>query len=147
MKHQAFWVDYLQRMGATDTDWIHLLASDDEVRLSGITAITDEDGDWPLNPGSAYFSPWAMRHEQPDQVWDGDPNEDLEGWTGLPIVGPSPRPVVEWIRQQRVQPTYIQMNGSVATLRKVSSNSRTCAHARPAPCGSRWRSRRPHATK
>lgn len=78
MQHQAFWVDYLQRTGTRPTDWIYWLAYDDEVRSRGIDAITDAHGNWPLTPQTAYFGPWAMRHEQAETLWNGDPQEPLE---------------------------------------------------------------------
>jgi len=117
MQHQAFWIDYLQSTGATQTDWIYWLAYDDEVRVRGIDAITDEDGNWPLEQDTVYFGPWAMRHEKPDTLWDGDPTAPLESWTSFPIEGPLRLPVMEWIRQQLIQPTYMQMSGSVCPLR------------------------------
>jgi len=117
MQHQAFWIDYLQSTGATQTDWIYWLAYDDEVRTRGIDEITDDDGNWPLEQDTVYFGPWAMRHEKPGTLWDGDPTAPLESWTSFPIDGPLKLPVLEWIRQQLVQPTYMQMSGSVCPLR------------------------------
>mgnify|MGYP006444230393 CR=1 FL=1 len=113
MEHQAFWIDYLQRTGVRGTDWIYWLAYDDEVRTRGIEAIVDPRGGWPLEPGTAYFGPWAMRHESPDELWSGDDTEELESWTSFPVDGPLRLPVSEWIRQQLQQPTYMQMSGSV----------------------------------
>lgn len=116
MEHQAFWVTYLENTGATPTDWIYWLAYDDEIRPKGIEAITDEHGSWPLEPDTVYFGPWAMRHEQPDQLWAGNPTEPLESWTSFPIQGPTKLPVLTWIADQLRQPTYMQMSGSIAPL-------------------------------
>ena len=116
MAHQAFWIDYLERTGATKNDWIYWLAYDDQVRTRGIGNLVDEDGNWPLTHGTAYFGPWAMRHEQADQIWSGDPAADLESWTSFPIEGPLQLPVAQWISNQLVQPTYMQMSGSVIAL-------------------------------
>ena len=113
MQHQAFWIEYLQQTGAVPTDWIYWLAYDDEVRERGITAITDDDGNWPLGQDTVYFGPWAMRHEQPDALWAGDPNTALESWTSFPAEGPTRLPLMSWITNQLVQPTYMQMSGSV----------------------------------
>lgn len=113
MEHQAFWIDHLQRTGAKADDWIYWLAYDDEVRLRGIEAIVDDTGGWPLQRGTAYFGPWAMRHERADLPYDGPLDEPLESWTSFPLAGPLRLPVLEWIRQQLVQPTYMQMSGSV----------------------------------
>ncbi len=113
MQHQAFWVDHLEKSGARPSDWIYWLAYDDEVRGKGITAITDESGDWPLKVDTAYFGPWAMRHESADTPWGGDPNAELESWTSFPAQGPTRLPVTTWIKQQFQQPTYMQMSGSV----------------------------------
>ena len=116
MRHQAFWVDYLIRSGASPQDWIYWLAYDDEVRARGIEVIVDERGSWPLAPGTAYFGPWAMRHELPEQLWAGDPLEQLESWTSFPVQGPIELPVERWIAAQLRQPTYMQMSGSVNPL-------------------------------
>jgi len=115
MRHQALWITYLQTTQASPKDWIYWLAYDDEVRVSGIDAITTNN-EWPLHPGTAYFGPWAMRHESPEALWHGDPHAPLESWTSFPIAGPTQLPVAEWIAQQLVQPTYMQMSGSVNQL-------------------------------
>jgi hypothetical protein len=116
MEHQAFWIEYLQGTGARGTDWVYWLAYDDEVRLRGIEAIVNPDGSWPLEAGTAYFGPWALRHESPEELWRGDVNAALESWTSFPADGPLRLPVSKWIRQQLEQPTYIQMSGSVNSL-------------------------------
>ncbi len=116
MEHQAFWVHYLQETGATRDDWVYWLAYDDEVRVSGLQALTDEAKQWPLEPGTAYFGPWAMRHEKPDQLWNGDPVDPLEVWTSFPSSGPTRLTVAQWVSDQLRQPTYMQMSGSVTQL-------------------------------
>jgi len=116
MQHQAFWVEYLIRSGASAQDWIYWLAYDDEVRARGVEAIVNGAGSWPLVPRTAYFGPWAMRHEQPEQLWAGDPNARLESWTSFPLEGPTELAVEQWITEQLRQPTYIQMSGSVNPL-------------------------------
>ncbi len=117
MDHQRFWIDYVQHTGARPDDWIYWLAYDDEVRPAGIDRIIDDAGNWELEPGTAYFGPWAMRHEQADSLWDGDPEEPLESWTSFPVPGPTHLPVAEWIANQLRQPTYMQMSGSVTSFR------------------------------
>jgi hypothetical protein len=116
MEHQAFWVDHLQHRGTSPREWIYWLAYDDQVRVRGVDAIVDARGAWPLRAGTAYFGPWAMRHEQADRPYDGPWNQPLESWTSFPASGPTRLPVLEWIRQQLVQPTYMQMSGSVCAF-------------------------------
>ena len=116
MQHQAFWIDYLQRTGAKPTDWIYWLAYDDEVKPTGIERIVDEHGNWPLEQGTVYFGPWAMRHESADKLWNGDPRASLESWTSFPANGPTRLPLMRWIKDQLRQPTYMQMSGSVCLL-------------------------------
>jgi len=113
MEHQAFWVTHLEKTGVRRDDWIYWLAYDDEVRTTGINELVDEYGNWPLELGTAYFGPWAMRHEQPDHLFDGPFDEPLESWTSFPINGPLKLPVLDWIEDQLIQPTYMQMSGSV----------------------------------
>ena len=113
MEHQAFWVNHLQATGTSSDAWIYWLAYDDQVRVQGIRALVNEDGDWPLRSGTAYFGPWAMRHEAADEVISEPSKVPLESWTCFPLEGPPRLPVGEWVAQQIIQPTYMQMSGSV----------------------------------
>lgn len=113
MEHQTYWVDYLESAGVRPNAWIFWLAYDDEVRLRGIEAITNSGGHWPLQGDTSYIGPWAMRHEQPEELFNGDPHAPLESWTSFPANGPLRLPVAAWIREQLRQPTYMQMSGSV----------------------------------
>ncbi|CAB4834528.1 MAG: hypothetical protein F2763_07725 [Actinobacteria bacterium] len=131
MAHQAFWIDYLERTGATENDWIYWLAYDDQVRTRGIGNLVDENGNWPLTRGTAYFGPWAMRHEQADQIWSGNPAAALESWTSFPLGGPLKLAVAEWVEFQLRQPTYMQMSGSVAAL----ANHQQLIHSFPKKTG------------
>jgi hypothetical protein len=117
MKHQEFWVDYLENSGSAPSDWIFWLAHDDEVRPRGIKEVIDGSGNWPLQADTAYFGPWAMRHESASDLWHGDQDAILESWTSLPQRGPNRLRIETWIRQQLLQPTYMQMSGSVNPLR------------------------------
>jgi hypothetical protein len=117
MQHQRFWIDHLRASGSQPNDWILWLAYDDELRRSGIEAVTNPDHSWPLESDVAYLGPWAIRHETAERIWDGDPNQALESWTSFPKQGPTKLKTSEWLFQQLAQPTYIQMSGSVMTLR------------------------------
>lgn len=125
MKHQAFWIDHLERTGVRGVDWIYWLAYDDQVRRAGIEAIVDAQGNWPLRSGTAYFGPWAMRHEKAEAIFDGPWDEPLESWTSFPPQGPTRLPVARWIADQLRQPTYIQMSGSVCSFKSHRSLSRS----------------------
>ena len=116
MQHQAFWVDHLEQTGVQSTEWIYWLAYDDQIRAKGIEALLDTSGSWPLTQGTAYFGPWAMRHEQADEVFAGPWDQILESWTSFPLSGPTTLPVLDWITLQLKQPTYMQMSGSVCTF-------------------------------
>ena len=116
MSHQAFWINYLANTGVNPQDWIYWLSYDDEVKASGITKLVDEAGNWPLEPGTAYFGPWAMRHEDASQLFSGPWDTKLESWTSFTLEGTTKLPVVRWVSNQVLQPTYIQMSGSVATF-------------------------------
>ena len=121
MEHQRFWIDYAERTGATPDDWIYWLAYDDQVRARGIEALLDDAGNWPLTPGTIYFGPWAMRHEKADQLFAGPWDEPIESWTSFPVDGPTRLTVAAWICRQLRQPTYLQMSGSLATLRSFQA--------------------------
>lgn len=116
MSHQAFWIDYLLATGVKPRDWIYWLSYDDEVKASGIANLVDETGNWPLEQGTAYFGPWAMRHEGADVLFSGPWDAQLESWTAFPSDGPTMLPVAQWVSSQLLQPTYIQMSGSVTTF-------------------------------
>ena len=117
MDHQRFWISYVESTGADEHDWIYWLAYDDQVRPRGIESIVDAQGSWPLVPGTAYFGPWAMRHEMADELFDGPWDAPLESWTSFPAHGPTHLTVAEWIAHQLEQPTYMQMSGSVVSFR------------------------------
>lgn len=113
MQHQDFWITYLQEQGVGPEQWIYWLAYDDQVWSPGLNAITNQSNELDLSPNTAYIGPWAMRHEQPDSLWDGDGNAPMEVWTSFPKQGPTTLPLMQWIADQLKQPTYMQMSGSV----------------------------------
>jgi hypothetical protein len=121
MPHQYFWLSHLEESGAKPDDWLYWFAHDDEIKPSGIRAVIDADGNWPLVPGTIYFGPWAMRHDEPEKLFDGRTDTPLESWTSFPIQGPLELPVAEWIAQQLIQPTYINMSGCITTLRSFQA--------------------------
>ncbi len=113
MQHQAFWVNHLQATGTKPNDWIYWLAYDDQVRIQGIRQLVGEDGHWPLKADTAYFGPWAMRHETAEDALTEPSTVPLESWTSFPLDGPTRLPVGQWIAHQLIAPTYMQMSGSV----------------------------------
>lgn len=113
MEHQTYWVDYLESTGMRPDAWVFWLAYDDEVRLRGLQTITDVEGNWPITLDTSYIGPWAMRHEDPEKLFDGDLQAPLESWTSFPTDVPLRLPVASWIGEQLRQPTYMQMSGSV----------------------------------
>jgi hypothetical protein len=117
MHHQEFWIHHLLTTGAHDEDWIFWLAYDDQLRLRGLQEVVPNELQWPLAENFAYFGPWGMRHESPDQLWELTPGERLETWTGFEKGGPKVLNPTEWTLDQLIQPTYIQMSGSVASLK------------------------------
>ena len=116
MAHQYFWLTHLESTGAEPTDWIYWFAHDDEIRPSGIASMIDDRGNWPLEHGTIYLGPWAMRHEQGDTLFDGPRDIDLESWTSFPPEGPLRLTVGDWVAGQLVQPTYINMSGCITTM-------------------------------
>ena len=116
MKHQRFWIEYLEGTNITPSDWIYWLAYDDELLVDGIRRLVDDAGNWDLNLNCSYFGPWAMRHEGPNELWSGDPSLPLEVWTSLPPGTGYRCSITKWIQYQLRTPTYIQMSGSVLPL-------------------------------
>lgn len=121
MSHQYFWVNHLETTGAQRTDWIYWFAHDDELRVTGIKSITNSENSWPLSQGTIYLGPWAMRHDEPEQLFDGPRDVELESWTSFPVTGPTRLPVAQWIGDQLIQPTYINMSGCVTTLESFTA--------------------------
>jgi len=91
-------------------------AHDDELRPRGISNLIDEAGNWPLKEGTIYLGPWGMRYDPPGELFDGDRNGPLESWTSFPIEGPLRMPVAQWVTDQLIQPTYLNMSGCVTQL-------------------------------
>jgi len=116
MAHQYFWLDHLERTGETATTWVTWFAHDDQLRPAGLKALVGPEAGWPLQPGTCYLGPWGMRYDPPGGMYDGPADAPLESWTSFPIDGPLRLPVAEWIRQQLLQPTYINMSGCVTQL-------------------------------
>lgn len=114
--HQFFWLDYLESTGEGSETWVMWFAHDDELRPRGIRNLVDQRGNWPLEDGTIYLGPWGMRYDPPGELFDGDRNGPLESWTSFPIDGPVRMPVAQWIADQLVQPTYINMSGCVTKL-------------------------------
>lgn len=117
MRHQEFWINYLQETGVHDDDWIYWLAYDDEIDSGGIARLIDSDGNWPLSADSAFLGPWKIRHESPMSLWKQEESSDDETWTCLEHGSNGGMNAMTWIRSQLVRPTYIQMSGSVMTFR------------------------------
>lgn len=113
MRHQDFWITHLERSGVMPTDWIFWLAYDDQIWPQGLATLANKRHELSLDPQSAYFGPWAMRHEQPDLLWSGSEADHMEVWTSFPSNGPITLPLLTWIGDQLDQPTYMQMSGSV----------------------------------
>lgn len=116
MEHQAYWINYLLNTGADVQDWIFWLAYDDQLRLNGLQAIAPDPNLWPLKKNHAYFGPWGIRHELPDKLWEPSSDAILETWTSFPSHGPTTMSPLNWALDQLVQPTYMQMSGSVCSL-------------------------------
>jgi len=66
---------------------------------------------------SVYFGLWPVRHEQPEQLWSGNPDDPMETWTSSPQEGPTKLPLITWIGDQLKQPTYMQMSGLLIPFR------------------------------
>jgi hypothetical protein len=116
MQHQYFWLAHLEATGERPHDWVYWFAHDDEIRARGLAQLTDEHGGWPLTPQTIYLGPWGMRYDPPGAMYSGDPGAPLESWTSFPLAGPLRLSVGEWVSQQLVQPTYINMSGCVTQL-------------------------------
>lgn len=115
--HQYFWLDYLETTGEGSSSWVMWFAHDDELRPRGISDLTDEAGSWPLADGTIYLGPWGVRYDPPGGLYKGDPHAPLESWTSFPLDGPLRMNVAQWVSDQLIQPTYINMSGCVTQLR------------------------------
>lgn len=116
MQHQAFWIAYLLKTGATLSDWIYWLAYDDQVSVGGIKQILTKEGEWPLETGTSYFGPWVVRHESAHELWREPESGEDEIWTCFDTQASLPIESFEWLHEQLTEPTYMQMSGSVTQL-------------------------------
>ena len=132
--HQYFWLDYLESTGERSDDWVMWFAHDDEVRARGITELADQLGNWPLEKGTIYLGPWGMRYDPLGGLYEGDPHAPLESWTSFPLDGPLRMTVAQWVSDQLIQPTYINMSGCVTQL---ASFQQLRSFAYPKPGGMR----------
>lgn len=114
--HQFFWLSHLEATGERSDDWVMWFAHDDELRPRGITNLTDDHGNWPLEDKTIYLGPWGMRYDPLGELFAGDRNAPLESWTSFPIDGPLRTSVADWIANQLTQPTYINMSSCVTKL-------------------------------
>lgn len=120
MQHQAFWIDFLQKTSAKESDWIYWLAYDDELCPNAIGNLIEPSGSWPLATDTVYIGPWIVRHELPDTLWSKvrNPQHEDEVWTAFRSLDAPREKVLAWVEQQLLQPTYIQMSGSIAKFRQ-----------------------------
>lgn len=125
MQHQDFWVNYLESTHTNSSEWIYWLAYDDQVFAPGMRQLFARNADsYKLQSDTVYFGPWAMRHEAPDELWNGSDSEPMETWTSFPIKGSLTLPLITWIGDQLSQPTYMQMSGSLIPFRNYRELSR-----------------------
>ena len=118
MSHQDFWVNYLKNTNTNPSEWIYWLAYDDQVFAAGMRDLfTNTEQSLALESDTVYFGPWAMRHEKPDELWNGNESAPMETWTSFPANGPIRLPLITWIGDQLSQPTYMQMSGSLIPFR------------------------------
>ena len=118
MSHQDFWVNYLKNTDTNPREWIYWLAYDDQVFAPGMRDLfANEEQSVKFQSDTVYFGPWAMRHEKPDELWNGGELAPMETWTSFPTNGPLTLPLITWIGDQLTQPTYMQMSGSLIPFR------------------------------
>ena len=76
MQHQDFWVNYLESTHTNSSEWIYWLAYDDQVFAPGMRQLFARNAEsYKLQSDTVYFGPWAMRHEAPDELWNGSTNK------------------------------------------------------------------------
>jgi hypothetical protein len=112
MSHSRFWTNELRRRHLPATAHVMWLGHDDELNPEGL-ALACPEGQWPLQPSTMILGPWQLRHESVDALYEAPENEKLETWTCFPDRAAPPQPSLNWVCDQLLNPTYLNLTGGV----------------------------------
>ncbi len=65
------------------------------------------------------LGPWKMRHESIDEMYEVPDDEVLETWTCFPNNSQIPLKSMDWVSDQLLHPTYLNLTGGIFPLRSV----------------------------
>jgi hypothetical protein len=112
MDHIRFWATELGRRNLPPTTHLMWLGHDDELDPEGLAAACPA-GQWPLRPDTMILGPWKLRHEAVDTLYAAPENEQLETWTCFPDQAATPQASIDWVCDQLLHPTYLNLTGGV----------------------------------
>ena len=118
MDHVRFWATHLQLGKVPFDQQIMWLGHDDELDPVGL-AQSCPGGVWPLLQNTMILGPWKLRHESVDSLYQIPANEKLETWTCFPDSSRLPMSSMDWVCDQLIHPTYINLTGGVFPLRSL----------------------------
>ncbi len=118
MDHTRFWADQLRSRHLPESTHLMWLGHDDELNPDGL-AISCPDGHWPLREGTMLLGPWKLRHESVGELYQPPADEQLETWTCFPDQQAKPQTAIDWVCDQLLHPTYLNLTGGVFTFASV----------------------------
>jgi len=112
MSHSRFWATELRRRNLPPNTHLMWLGHDDELDPDGLAAACP-GGQWPLRPGTMILGPWKLRHESVGTLYEAPEDEQLETWTCFPDQTVKPQSSIDWVCDQLLHPTYLNLTGGV----------------------------------
>ena len=112
MDHSRFWANELRTQFLPETTQLMWLGHDDELDPEGL-AISCPGGSWPIRESTMLLGPWKLRHESVGELYRVPEDEQLEVWTCFPDQQSKPQTAIDWVCDQLLHPTYLNLTGGV----------------------------------
>ncbi len=118
MSHIRFWASELRNAGLATSATLMWMGHDDELNPEGLRLVAPH-GRWPLAEDTMVLGPWVVRHEAVDEVTVPAADDVSETWTCFPDPWVIKRPSMEWVCDQLMHPTYLNLTGGVFTFESL----------------------------
>lgn len=118
MNHTCFWAQQLQDHQFSPDQLIMWLGHDDELDVESLRVVCPE-GMWHIDASTMVLGPWKLRHESVNELYKAPENEFLETWTCFPSSAGIPMRSMDWVCDQLLHPTYLNLTGGIFPLQSV----------------------------